>query len=49
MKYEEPEMTVVLFHVEDVITASNLVDTQQPGGGGGSDDDDSLDFGGGFN
>lgn len=48
MKYEEPEMTVVLFHVEDVITASTLVDTNL-GGGGGSDDDDSLDFGGGFN
>lgn len=48
MKYEKPEMEIVVFSERDVITASTLIGTDIPGGGG-TDDKDSVDFGSGFN
>lgn len=48
MKYEKPEMEVVIFREIDVITASTLIGTDI-GGGGGTDDKDTVDFGSGFN
>ena len=37
-KYEAPELEIIRFHVEDVLTASGLVD-------GGEGDGDSSDMG----
>lgn len=33
MRYEKPEILIVMFEEKDVITTSNLVDTGTPGGG----------------
>lgn len=43
MKYEKPEMELIMLKEMDVITASTLTDTGS-GGSGGQDDDDVIEF-----
>ena len=43
MRYEQPEMIIVMFEEKDVITTSNLVGTEKPGGDL-VDPDDVIDF-----
>lgn len=43
MRYEKPELLIIMFEEKDVITTSNLVDTEQPGGDL-VDPDDVIEF-----